>query len=235
MCQFLVYYTPFDGETRLVLRANETTMGKPSMANEAETNGCACGGNCAGAANKNVNVGDSVRSEWGKAVATAAIKELHPDKDNEQPEETVDAAEVQAFIDECTKAGESVPTVVSHIAKREGIDLSAAAPKDDGQRKLWAFLLQVLKAWVIDIAKFAAEEIKDGTFDWKTFVQDYLNGRFGQIFKSDSKPKAETPSAERTTTPQTSIHLMAVRPSVHDWFFRMALMPIPSVRYVLVR
>ena len=43
--------------------------------------------------------GESVRSEWGKAVATAALKEMHPGEEEVAERPIVDEAEVKAFID----------------------------------------------------------------------------------------------------------------------------------------
>lgn len=168
---------------------NRTNKGKQNMA-EAEKSGCdrGCAGGCdcgggksgtAGAAN--VAPGDAVRFQYGKAVASAAIEEMHSEsvKDSETGRRCVDAAEVKAFIEECGKSGEDVAKVVGHIAEREGIDLTAGEPKDQHKAVLWAFLLEVLKTWVIDMAQFAAQEIAAGHFDWKSFLWDYVSDKLG--------------------------------------------------------
>ena len=164
---------------------NETKKGKQNMA-ESEKSGCDrdCSAGCdysVPTKTTSVAPGEEVRSKYGKAVASAAIKEMHPEsgKDQEAGSRCVDDAEVKAFIEECSKSGEDVAKVVGHIAEREGIDLTAEEPKDQDKARLWSFLIAVLKTWVVDIAQFAAKEIAAGNFDWKSFLWDYVSDKLG--------------------------------------------------------
>ena len=125
---------------------------------------------------------EKIRCEWGRAVASAAIKEMTPkDKD----ESAFTSEEIDAFIAECKTNGKDAMDVVEHIAKREGVDLAGDEPKDEDKRRLWTFLLQVVKKWVEDFASFAAQDAANGKFKWKELIQDYINDRFGNIFKRD--------------------------------------------------
>ena len=181
--------------------------------------------------------GESVRSEWGKAVATAALKEMHPGEEEVAERPIVDEAEVKAFIDECTRAGADVIEVVGHIAKRECIDLTTeSAPKDAGKAKMWSFLLSVLKTWIIDMAQFAVKMMASGEFDWKSFIQDYVNDRIGMIgFKSKESEKAvgaEKAEKAGKSDKGSSFGFMPV-PLTGDMVLR--IVPYNVKRYVVVR
>lgn len=111
-----------------------------------------------------------LRSAYGKAVASAAIREMSA-KSGEGTLPLVDDAEVMAFIDECVDAKEDVVTVVEHIAKREGIDLSAdSVPKDADKARLWSFLTSVLKTFAIEIAKTTLNMLISGKLNWKDII-----------------------------------------------------------------
>lgn len=181
--------------------------------------------------------GESVRSEWGKAVATAALKEMHPGEEEVAERPIVDEAEVKAFIDECTRAGADVIEVVGHIAKRECIDLTTeSVPKDAGKAKMWSFLLSVLKTWIIDMAQFAVKMMASGEFDWKSFIQDYVNDRIGMIgFKSKESEKAvgaEKAEKAGKSDKGSSFGFMPV-PLTGDMVLR--IVPYNVKRYVVVR
>lgn len=185
----------------------------------------------------NIPDGASVRSEWGKAVATAALKEMHPGEEEVAERPIVDEAEVKAFIDECTSAGADVIEVVGHIAKREGIDLTTeSAPKDAGKAKMWSFLMSVLKTWIIDMAQFAVKMMASGEFDWKSFIQDYVNDRIGMIgFKSKESEKAvgaEKAEKAGKSDKGSSFGFMPI-PLTGDMVLR--IVPYNVKRYVVVR
>lgn len=111
-----------------------------------------------------------LRSAYGKAVASAAIREMSA-KPNDGALPLVDDAEVMAFINECSKANEDVVMVVEHIAKREGIDLSAdSVPKDADKARLWSFLTSVLKTFAIELAKAAVNMLVSGELSWKDII-----------------------------------------------------------------
>lgn len=227
---------------------NRTNKGKQNMA-EAEKNGreCGCAGGCdcggkAGIARVETPAagGDEVRFSYGKAVASAAIKEMHPEgcKDSETGRGFVDVSEVKAFIEECGKSGEDVATVVGHIAEREGIDLTAGEPKDEHKAVLWAFLLEVLKTWVVDIAQFAAREIAAGNFDWKSFLWDYVSDKLGgkkqKWQEQQDKPQVrkenagKVPAKAQDDAPSRVVALRSV-------MLVPSLFPTVLYRYVVVR
>lgn len=111
-----------------------------------------------------------LRSAYGKAVASAAIKEMSAKPDGGALP-SVDEAEVMAFINECVDAKEDVVTVVEHIAKREGINLSEdCAPKDADKARLWSFLTSVLKTFAIELAKAAVNMLVSGELNWKDMI-----------------------------------------------------------------
>lgn len=122
---------------------------------------------------------DKIRSAWGRAVASAAIKEMTP---KEEPA-AFSNDEIAAFTAECKTNGKDVVDVVEHIAKREGIDLAGDEPKDTDKSRIWKFLRQVIAQWVNDFSCLAAQDASDGEFNWKAILQDYINDRFGEIFK----------------------------------------------------
>lgn len=221
---------------------NRTNKGKQNMA-EAEksgcdcgcTGGCDCGGKSGTVGATNVAPGEEVRSQYGKAVASAAIKEMHPEsgKDPEVGVRCVDAAEVRAFIEECEKSGEDVARVVGHIAEREGIDLTAEEPKDQDKARLWSFLLEVLKTWVIDIAQFAAQEIAAGHFDWKSFLWDYVSDKLGGKKKEGEESAGKAPAKAVPAKAQDDVpgRVMAIRPVM----LVPSRLPMVLHRYVVVR
>lgn len=159
--------------------------------------------------------GQSVRCQWGKSVASAAIKEMHPQPvDVEEPKPTVDDSEVKAFLEECEKAGENVLDVVGHIAAREGIDLSDDQPKDEAKSRIWAFLRGVLKSWVLDLATFAVQELVSGNFDWKSFIQDYVQGHLG---RENEKLGPEVPvdnNRREQSATEATVRVLRVLPCV---------------------
>lgn len=233
MCQYLIYYIPFDGGTGCSTWKTVNQQGKLKM---GEGHNVVCGEDRKEEGGVGLLDGESVRSEWGKAVATAALKEMHPGEDEVAERPIVDEAEVKAFIDECTSAGADVIEVVGHIAKREGIDLMESIPKDVGKAKMWSFLLSVLKTWIIDMAQFAVKMMASGEFDWKSFIQDYVNDRIGMIgFKSKESEKAvcaEKAEKSGKSDKGSSFGFMPI-PLTGDMVLR--IVPYNVKRYVVVR
>lgn len=135
---------------------------------ETDKNSRGCDGcNCNAGAEKAVT--DDVRSAYGKAVASAAIKEMNVKTDDALP--SVDEAEVMAFINECVDANEDVVTVVEHIAKREGINLAEdCIPKDSDKARLWSFLTSVLKTFAVELAKAAVNMLVSGELSWRDMI-----------------------------------------------------------------
>jgi hypothetical protein len=122
---------------------------------------------------------DDVRAAYGKAVANAAINEMHS-KAEEGTLPLVDDAEVAAFINACAEAKEDIFEVVQHIARREGLDLAAdCVPKDIDKARLWSFLTSVLEAAIVGLAKATVQRLVAGDLDWREMLG--MVGRNGEV------------------------------------------------------
>ena len=124
--------------------------------------------------------------EVGRGLAMEAIQKMENEAIAIRAADAQQRRQVEGFLDECKKAGKDPVEVVRRVAQDAGIDLTKdVADEPQDKKVVRKLLLAVLLAFLKDAISFAASEISSGNHDWAQMLKNYLNQRFGGVFKDE--------------------------------------------------
>jgi len=114
---------------------------------------------------------------FGEAVAAAAINEM---KQEEQPK-----TGAMAFLAKCKREGKHPIEVVKRVADHYGIKVSSDAPEDEGKRKIYFLLKEVVRQYVeitMCVFKSVVDDGEDGDDGEGDEFPNFLSNVFGYAF-----------------------------------------------------
>lgn len=127
--------------------------------------------------------------EIGRGLAMEAIQKMENEAAASRVADAQQRRQVEGFLDECKKAGKDPVEVVRKVAQDAGIDLTKDVPDEPrDKRMVRKLLLDVLLAFLKDAVSFTASEISSGNHDWAQMLKNYINQRFGGVFRDETPP-----------------------------------------------
>ena len=116
-------------------------------------------------------------AEFGEAVAAAAISEMNQE---EQPK-----TDAMAFLAKCKREGKHPVEVVKRVADHYGIKFSSDAPEDEGKRKIYFLLKEVVRQYVeitMCVFKSVVDDGEDGECGEGDEFSNFISNVFGYAF-----------------------------------------------------